>query len=158
MDDGRRLPETAPMSRARRSHQGASAMGEVPPAASGDEPVIAGLLVASQVALLQLMRVTSTTHDGDPFDSPLYWWSWLLFAATAFLASYARPAWRPWRWTAVLIVPLIVEVALLGTVWHDPDDGASFWLAGEMLVFVQGLLTLAAAGVGALLRLRPRRV
>ena len=48
-------------------------------------------------------------------------------------------------WTAALIVPLAIEVALLGTVWNDPDEGVSFWLVGEVFVAVQGAVTLGAA-------------
>lgn len=93
------------------------------------------------------MRTTSSTSEGDSFDSSLYWWSWLILPAVAGAASFARP--RPLLWTAALIVPIIVAVALLGTVFHDPDDGASFWVLGELFVLVQGAITFGAASVGA---------
>jgi hypothetical protein len=127
------------------------------------ELVIALVLVVGQVALFQWMRATSTTRDSDPFDSPVYWWSWLLIAGVALFASYTRPTWGRWRWSgvfvvpALLILPLALEVALLGTVWFNPDHGASFWLLGEVFVWVQGVVTLAAAAAGAFLRDPPWR-
>jgi hypothetical protein len=112
-------------------------------------------LIGCQIALMLAMRDTSRTDDGDPFDSRLYWWSWLLLPPAAMLASFVRPyGTRPLLWTAALIVPLAIEVALLGTVWHDPDEGASLWLVGEVFVGVQGAVTLRAARVGRALRLR----
>jgi hypothetical protein len=120
-----------------------------------DDLLLGVTLIGYQLALLLAMRDTTRTDDGDPFDSTLYWWSWLLLPAAALLASFLRPhGRRPLLWTAALIVPLAVEVALLGTVWYDPDQGVSFWVVGEMFVAVQGAVTLAAANAGAALRLR----
>jgi hypothetical protein len=122
----------------------------------GLEDLLLGVtLVGYQVALLLAMRDTSTTDDGDPFDSTVYRWSWLLLPAAALLASFIRPdGRRPVLWTAALIVPLAIEVALLGAVWYDPDQGASLWLVGEVFVAVQGAVILGAAKAGAALRLR----
>jgi hypothetical protein len=120
-----------------------------------DDLLLGVTLIGYQIALMLAMRDTSRTDDGDPFDSTLYWWSWLLLPAAALLASFVRPyGRRPLMWTAALIVPLAIEVALFGTVWHDPDDGASFWIVGEMFVAVQGAVTLGAASAGSALRLR----
>ena len=52
-------------------------------------------------------------------------------------------------WTAALIVPLLIAVALYGTVWSGPDQGASMWIVGEMFIIVQGGWTLLVAYVGA---------
>lgn len=116
------------------------------------------LLVISQVLTLILMVRSSSTDDGDPFDSSLYWWTWLLYPALAAAATRLRPGeHRPIVWTAALMVPLAIEVALLGTVWHDPDDGASLWIAGEIFVAVQAVVTLlAATTTQAVVRLRRR--
>jgi hypothetical protein len=115
-------------------------------------------LVGYQVALLAAMRATASTDDGDPFDSGLYGWSWLLLPAAATLASFIRPHGSPpLLWTAALIVPLAVGVALFGTVWYHPDQGVSFWVIGEMFMAVQGAVTLGAAAAGAALRLRSGR-
>jgi hypothetical protein len=109
------------------------------------------------VALFLLMRATSRTADHDPFDSPLFWWIWLILPTCAFLASYGRPdGSRPLLWTAALIGPFIIAVALLGTVLHDPKEGASFWLAGEVFVLALGGLTFARARAGASAALRRR--
>jgi len=42
--------------------------------------------------------------------------------------------------------------ALLGTLWHDPDDGASVWIAGEMFVIAQTGVTWFGAYLGATAR------
>jgi hypothetical protein len=121
------------------------------------ELALAAVLVAFQVALLLLMRETSRTADNDPLDSSFFWYSWLILPGCAFLASYARPdGARPFLWTAALIGPFVIELALLGTVWHDPDEGASFWLVGEMFVLILGAVTFAAASAGASIALRRR--
>lgn len=149
------------MSRAQNPLQ--SAVGEDVPIRTAVELVFALMLVAGQVALFQHMRDTSPNRDADPFHSPRYWWSWLLIAAVAFLAAYTKPTWGRWRWSGIFIVsallsvPLAVEVALVGTVWFNPDHGASFWLLGEVFVVAQGALTLAAAAAGAFSRDPPWR-
>jgi hypothetical protein len=70
------------------------------------------------------------------------------------LASFIRHGRRPLLWTAALILPLAVEVALLATMWYDPDQRGSFWDVGEVFVAVQGAVTLGAATAGARLWLR----
>lgn len=118
---------------------------------------LASALAVLQVSLLFMMRATSRTPGDDPFDSPLFWWSWLILPACAFLASFARPdGARPLLWTGSLIVPFVIEVALLGTLWHDPDEGASFWLVGEVFVLALGGVTLIAGVAGASMRTRRR--
>ena len=57
---------------------------------------------------------------------------------------------RPLVWTAALIAPFILEVAVFGTVLHNPDDGASLWLAGEFLVVALGAVSFLAATFGAM--------
>ena len=41
--------------------------------------------------------------------------------------------------------------ALLGTLWHHPDDGASVWIAGEMFVIAQTGMTWFGAYLGGCL-------
>lgn len=110
---------------------------------------IGGFLVAVQIVTFGLMRATSSAVSGDPFDSQWFWNSWLIYPVLAGLAAVARPAGnRPLWWTAALIVPFVVEVAVLGTVLHDPAEGASLWLLGEIFVLVLGGVTYAGACVG----------
>lgn len=106
----------------------------------------AAVLIIFQVALFLLMWAAT----GDPFDSPVYWYSWLLLPAFAFMASYARPRGaRPLLWTSALIVPFMVEGALLNTVWRDPGPDDGLWIIGEMLLLVLGGVTFVAATGGA---------
>jgi len=114
----------------------------------------AGGLAISQIALFALMSATSETSDGDPFDSPLYWWTWLLWPACALVAAAVFPDTPASLWTAALCLPLAIGVALLGTIWHDPDDGASLWIAGEVFVGIQALVTHIAALLGSKMRRR----
>jgi len=112
------------------------------------------VLVGIQIALLLLMRASSTSN-GDPFDSPLYRWSWVLIPACAFGVSFIRPhSGLPLLWVASLMAPLMIGVALLGTVWHDSDNGASLWIVGEMFLLLQGTVALLAASAALLLRRR----
>ena len=43
-------------------------------------------LIAVQVILFSLMWA-----EGDPFDSRLFWWSWLILPVLALLATIERP-------------------------------------------------------------------
>ena len=117
--------------------------------------LIAVGLAAAQVVFFAVMRATSRTDDHDPFDSVLYWWSWLALPPIVCLLSFARPgSGRSLLWTAALFLPFMIEVALLGTVWFDPDDGASLWIAGEIFIVFQAALTYAAGEVGSRMRAR----
>jgi hypothetical protein len=117
--------------------------------------VVAGSLGISQVVLfVLLLQATSDSADSDPFDSPIYWLTWLLVPACALSAGYALPHTPPGVWVAALMLPMAVGVALLGTIWHDPDDGPSLWVAGEVFVGVQAALAWGAASAGSSLRRR----
>jgi hypothetical protein len=47
-------------------------------------------------------------------------------------------------------------VAYEGTVAHDPANGASLWLVGEIFLVVQGALIFGAARLGTSAGLRIR--
>jgi hypothetical protein len=115
-----------------------------------DASVVVGLAILA-VGLLVVMGKTSTSA-GDPFDSPIFWWLWLLLPGVAFFSGFLRGAYsRPLLWTAAFFVPVMVAVGLLGTVFHDTDEGgASLWLAGEVFVAVLWAVTYCAAVVGQL--------
>ena len=108
-----------------------------------------GALVLLQIGLFPLMRATSSTGDGDIFDSSLYLWSWLVLPLVTAACGWRFYREPPWVWVVALVVPLAVEVALLGTVLHDPDDGASLWIVGEFFVLAQALPIYLGASLGA---------
>jgi hypothetical protein len=117
-------------------------------------PAIAAADVILGVALLGLgtaywfvLRATSSSAEHDPFDSDWYWWSWFVLAGAAFLAGFARPALAAW-WGWLALAPFAVLLAFAGTVFHDPDNGASMWLFGEVFVIGQAALTSVASKLG----------
>lgn len=111
-------------------------------------------VVVLQVVLFFVMRATSSTESSDPFDSPLYGWTWFAFPAVAFALGALLPQAPSWIWAAAMLGPMAIEVALLGTLGHDPDDGASLWIAGEVFVLVQALTVRLAGAAGKNLRER----
>jgi hypothetical protein len=114
------------------------------------------LLGCTGVATVPVLISTSDA-TGDPFDSSLYWWTWLVLPAVAAAAAFADPSTKPIAWIGALYVPVVLGVAYIGTIGHDPDDGASLWMAGEMFVVVQATLSFGAAGVARRQRLRTVR-
>jgi hypothetical protein len=121
----------------------------------GTRRLAASLLVVAVGAFWWwAMLATTTSPEHDPFESPLSWWSWLVLPATAFVAAAIAPA----RWTALgwlAVAPLAVGTLLGGTVFHDPDDGASLWMVGEVVVLVEGAVCSAGAALGRTLRAVP---
>jgi hypothetical protein len=101
--------------------------------------------------------VSTSQSSGDPFDSPLFQWTWLIWIVIALVAGFVFPTSPPRLWAAALLGPFAIGVALLGTVWHDPANGASLWMAGELFLAFLGLVALGAAAAGAYLAERPRR-
>jgi hypothetical protein len=124
--------------------------GSRPPIAAAD--AIVGLsLVGLGTAYWFLMSATSRSAEHDAFDSGWYWWSWLVLGGVAFVAGFARPALAAW-WGWLVLVPFAVSLALAGTVFHDHDNGASMWLAGEVFVIAQAAFTAFASRLGGRLR------
>ena len=102
--------------------------------------VLVGLAIATQLVL------AATDEAGDPFDSPLYPWTWFalpLAAATAsaWRAGAATPVW----FTLALVVPLLIGTVVLGA-----SDRSGLWGVGLLLNLAQGIATLAVAYLGAL--------
>jgi hypothetical protein len=103
----------------------------------GLEDLMLGVtLVGYQVALLLAMRDTTTTDDGDPFDSTLYRSSWLLLPAAALLASFIRPDGRrpaaivgfhTWLWW--LLARDAHSTAGIGPVMYR-------WLIGPLAILI----------------------
>jgi hypothetical protein len=104
-------------------------------------------VVAFQSAYFWASVATSQIGD-DPFDSPLYWWSWLITPVLGMTLGLIFPLVRCRVWMWVIVVPTMLGVALVGTVFHDPDEGASLWVVGEVFVVVQALIVSAAVGIG----------
>ncbi|WP_165068373.1 hypothetical protein [Marisediminicola senii] len=121
-------------------------------------PPARGKLVATVAALVVVgvgtqLVLAATAANGDPFDSPLYPWTWLVLPLVAALASVGHPgAVTPLWFTAALVVP-----SLIGTVWLGASDGSGLWAVGLLFVLVQGVVVLAAAYLGGLLGRRSRR-
>ena len=110
----------------------------------GADVLVGAVLVVAVTVTGVVMCATSRTADGDPFDSTLYWWSWLLFPGAAVLASLLRAGgWRVVGWTLAATAPMGAIVAYLGTIGHDPGDGASMWVAGELFVIAQMAVTFS---------------
>lgn len=92
--------------------------------------VVGAIVTSVGVAYLALLKATTTSAEGDFFDSSFFWWGWLVVAPQA--------------------EAVMVEGALL----HDPDDGASFWPVGLMFVALLGFLASGAAQLGRAARNR----
>ncbi|HEX7167592.1 MAG TPA: hypothetical protein VF230_11485 [Acidimicrobiales bacterium] len=108
-------------------------------AALGVSLVGAGSLTVKQM-------VGTSRVNADPFDSSMFWWAWLLYPALVGAATWARPAGhRPLLWTAAVVAPFATYVAFAGTAGHDPDEGASLWLVGEIFIAMQAVFTLFVA-------------
>lgn len=117
----------------------------------GRRGVVAGVVVLVGLSVATQLVLAATAEMGDPFDSPLYPWTWLALPLAAALASAWRPgALTPVWFTAALVVPLLIGTFLLGTVLHDGSGGASLWAVGELVHLAQGVVILAAAYLGAL--------
>ena len=117
--------------------------------------VVLGLFGAGTWAVLS---ATSDPPERDPFDSPLYWTTWIVLPVVAFGTALLRPQWpRPLCWAAALVVPSALALAVQGTVLHDADHGASLWMVGEIFIAMQGCFVLGAAFLGARLRCRGSR-
>lgn len=116
--------------------------------ASGVDVAVVLVLLGVGVGLWAL-NSTSDPQEQDLLDSPYLWWTWLFGAVVAFVAGYLRPGGRrPLWWSLALVSPAGLALAVQGTVLHDPDQGVSFWMLGELFIIFQGILLLAAATTG----------
>ena len=130
----------------RGDNEGSATSSHVTGIATG-APGSARTAYGATIVCPYVLRATSTSGEQDPFDSDWYWGSWLVLAGAAFLAGYARPALAAvWGW--LVVVPFAVILALAGTVFHDPDHGASMWMAGEVFVFAQAGFAAFASRMG----------
>ena len=112
---------------------------------------VAGAVVIAGIASLALMK--STSPGGDFMDSPWFWWGWVALPVIAAAAAWVSAEGTAyWGWLAV--VPQAMAVLVEGVLFHDPDEGASFWLVGLLFVACLGLLASAAARGGRAARLR----
>lgn len=104
-----------------------------------------------------LCQVTAAPSGGDFFDSPYYWWGWLVLPAFTGLVAWRLPSPTNAWFGLVVVVPQAVAVTLLGTVFHDPASGASLWIAGLVFVALQGAVATLTALLAGGLRERLRR-
>jgi hypothetical protein len=116
-----------------------------------DRLLFIGLVVVS-LATLPLLVATSRTAESDPFDSPLYWGAWIVFPAIAFFVAAYHPRRRgPLTWALGLVGPWMLLLVVMGTIGHDSDDGASFWVVGEVFLVIQVLWIACISKLGHLL-------
>lgn len=107
---------------------------------------VAAALVCFSLVWFLAMHWTSTASDGDSFDSQLWFASWIVFPALGYVVSSNWPSGNlPWLWTGCLSVPMMITVALLGTVFHDPGDGPSFWFLAVYFLLIQSAVIAAFA-------------
>jgi len=123
---------------------------------TGKRWAVSGLVLVvccvAGLAVVWLLAATAGT-TGDPFDSPIFWWLWVLLPACGIGAGLLWPTQARYPvWSAAFFGPAVVLTALAGTTWHDPEDGASFWILGEMLIVVLWAVTYAASLLSATVR------
>jgi hypothetical protein len=110
--------------------------------------------IATRVALLAggtlwVLALELTTDNGDPFDSPLYWWGWLVLPVCAFIGARLGVERTLLAWGITLALPLACWTLVGGTLLSSQDEGASFWIVGELFVFVWAGLIAMGAAIGA---------
>lgn len=100
-----------------------------------------------------LLKATTRSQEGDFFDSPWFWWGWLVLPAIAAGAAWIDAEGAPyWGW--LLVLPQAVAVVVEGALLHDPAQGASFWPVGLLFVALLGLLAFGAARLSRTARRR----
>lgn len=108
-----------------------------------------GALLAIGAIWVLVARLTTPPGKGDDFaDSPLFLWGFLLLPAVAFFGARARFEPRPLAWAALIPLPAALWTLLGGTVFFDDDQGASFWIVGEMFLLVLSVFVGAGAALG----------
>ncbi len=119
-----------------------------------DRAVAFALTVVSLAALFSAIA-SSTTAEADPADSPVYWATWLVFPVIAFFVATYRPLRRgPLTWALALTGPWMLAALITGTLGHNPDDGASLWIASELLLAIEAVWIVGISSLGHLLARR----
>ncbi len=115
--------------------------------------VVGVIVTGVGMAYLALLKATTTSAEGDFFDSSFFWWGWLFLPSVAAGAAGAVPEGAGW-WGWLVVAPQAVAVVVAGALLHDPDDGASLWPLGLMSIALLGFLASAAAQLGRAARNR----
>jgi hypothetical protein len=111
------------------------------------------LCVVAGSAFWWLCNQLSSSEDF--FDTSLWSYGFVILPAVAFVVSLVEPK-CPRVWAILLIFPQAIATVLGGTVLHDADDGASFWIAGLIVVGIQGVFAYGGGALGVQLRNRIR--
>ena len=111
-------------------------------------------ILAAGVAWVVLLLLTTSSPERDPFDSPLLWWGFVVLPSIAAAGTASGLEDSSLAWAIGLAGPSGVFAFVAGTILHDPDRGASFWLLGEVTVVVLAALVFAGSAVGDHLRRR----
>jgi len=122
--------------------------GEAKPPSPLATVVVATLCAIVGSVFWLVCERSSGTGDSDFFDSSLWWFGFVILPGFALVASAAQPRY-PRQWAILLVLPQAIATVLLGTVFHDPDDGASLWMAGLVFVGLQGMVSFGGANLGA---------
>ena len=105
---------------------------------------VAGAVISVGTAYLVLLKATTRSQEGDFFDSPWFWWGWLVLPAIAAGAAWIEAEGSAyWGWLVAL--PQAVAVVVEGVFLHDPGRGASFWPVGLLFVVFFALVASFAA-------------
>ena len=124
------------------------APGEAKPPSPLATVVVGALCVIVGGVFWLVCERSSGNGDSDFFDSSLWWFGFVILPGFALVASAAQPRY-PRQWAILLVLPQALATVLLGTVFHDPDNGASLWMAGLVFVGLQGVVSLGGANLGA---------
>lgn len=105
-------------------------------------------LLATGATWLVVLQVTTRSPERDFFDSPIFWWGWVLFPSLALIGALFGIERHPMVWAGTIVLPAMCWTFVGGTFLHDPDHGASLWLAGEFILLIWGTCIALGAFVG----------
>lgn len=117
---------------------------------------VLGVLALSAGTLATWGLLVGTTQNGDPFDSPLYWWSWILLPFLGAIVAAFVPERRSLIWVAAIFVPLLAMVAFDGLAASEPY-GPSLWTVGEIFTLIEAVWSVAFVALGRQVGLWLRR-
>lgn len=108
---------------------------------------VAGAVITLGIAYFALLKSTTGSQEGDFFDSPWFWWGWLVLPGIAAGAAWIDAEGAAyWGW--LVVVPQAVAAVVEGALLHDPSQGASLWPVGLLFVAFLGFLASGAARLG----------
>lgn len=123
------------------------------PRREGISSIAARVSILAGGALWVWMAVVTTrSSEGDFFDASIFKWGSVVIPMIAFLGAFAGIERSPIAWGIAFVLPAVIWTFLAGTVLFDPDQGASFWVVGEVFLAILGAFTAAGAAIGGVVR------